>query len=234
MQSIFLVTLPKSGTVFLYSLFEASLGRPHLRPMVGYFPHSTLSPDTMRKFATGRIVASSHSDPSPENLRVFDDLGMRWVVHVRDPRAAILSWVHHVERPDIREKHAERHGLSEEYFASSLTDKIEFHINHRFREMLWWLDAWKQVIDSPQYRDRILLTRYEDMHGNDEAFARKLLGWFGFNPDIPLKLPPKTLMKSHFRSGRIAEWREAFSPDQVARATAMIDPAIYQRFGWTP
>lgn len=38
--------------------------------------------------------------------------------------------------------------------------------------------------------------------------------------------------KKNFRSGQTDEWRKAFLPDQLKRATDMIPPPMMQKFGW--
>ena len=228
-NQLFVVSLPKSGSVFIWQSVQAVANLGHVRPRIGLFPRFQLCPEQMAIFARGDCIASTHCDPAPETLDTLDELDVKILLHIRDPRAALLSWVHHVQRPDIRRDHAEEYGLDESYYASSLHDQIDWQIDHHFQATLWWLRQWAETLDSP-WRDRIVLTRYEDLHADDEAFVRHILDQFDITARNPITLPPKD-HTSHFRNGRMDEWREVFRPDQIARATEMM-PDLLRRFGW--
>ncbi len=101
---IFIITLPKSGSVFVQVAIQQTTGLAPMLPSHGYFPEDMLNVESMIKFTQGGHVAQSHCDPSQLNLRILNFFGIDWVLHLRDPRGALLSWTHHIERPDIRHK----------------------------------------------------------------------------------------------------------------------------------
>jgi len=97
--SLLIVSLPKSGTVYLNAALGRNLGLEHMMVCSGYFPSDHLSFDRLDTFVSrGGYIAASHIDPNPANLQLLQALLPRWVVHFRDPRASLLSWVHHVRR----------------------------------------------------------------------------------------------------------------------------------------
>jgi hypothetical protein len=96
--SLLLNTLPKSGSVFLMHTLSETLGcgRLHLGNMYSLIDQISL--EKMRAFAKGGWVVQDHLAPSLENLQILRHFGCSMVLHVRDPRQAMVSWLHHLDR----------------------------------------------------------------------------------------------------------------------------------------
>lgn len=115
----------------------------------------------------------------------------------------------------------------------SLQARIETQIGTYYKALLEWMQNWEAVVDNPTYSGRIHFTTYEEMHGNEERFISKLIGHFcGAHVRPKVKLPEKN-MQSHFRSGKLDEWREVFTAEQTDRTTEMISPQLRTRFEWS-
>ena len=47
-------------------------------------------------FSGGGFVSQNHLAPSPENLQILQHFKLKMVLHLRDPRQALLSWIHYL------------------------------------------------------------------------------------------------------------------------------------------
>ena len=233
--SLLIVSLPKSGTVFLNHTFHAGLGLEN-RPLCnGYFPADVLALDRVRSFvADGGCVAASHLPASPVNLQLLDALVPRWVVHLRDPRASLLSWVHH-----IRGLHAAGHdemlllitpAPPRSVLDGDLDACIEWHIDGYFRAAVGWLTAWTAAADARP--DRVLLTEFAELVHEEEPLCRRIAAFTGFDLGAYRHSAPPRSAATHFRNGELDEWARVFTRAQIARTTALIPPALARRFGW--
>jgi hypothetical protein len=140
---IFIVTLPKSGSVFIQQAIQRTAGLKPMVPSHGYFPVDMLNVDSVQQFQQGGFVSHSHCDASEFNLRILDFFGIDWVLHLRDPRAALLSWTHHVERPDIRYKPSGHLRSSpahpDGYFDLSFAAKVDWQIGFWLPGAVKWM-----------------------------------------------------------------------------------------------
>ena len=120
------------------------------------------------------------------------------------------------------------------YFSWSLTDQITWHIEHYLPLVLAWIEEWLGASDNPQ-GIKILLTNYETMVSQPDEFFNSINNFYGVqNPLKGLQTKAKTPQPGelHFRRGIPDEWREVFTPKQAERATQMITPRLYEKFGW--
>lgn len=233
LPSVLLVTLPKSGSIFIRGALASSLRLKIVDPSPGYFPIDHLSVKTMKLLARGGCVAQTHIDPSPLNLNILDHYKPIWLLHLRDPRSALLSWVHHVDR--LRREQSESllytpPQLPARYGSMSFEEKLDWQIVHFFPQMIRWIERWVEVVDR---RNHDLVTTFDQMHNRNQSFIRELIGrLYGDDLQVDIRLPAKTMQGSHFRSGRRDEWRECFSQEQIDRTTRMISSTLCQRFNW--
>ena len=106
--SVLIATLPKSGTDFILRTLVSGLDTPHcgLNP-VGM--SSDLIPSRVHKFALGGAVATCHLRPSPKQIELLEAAGVRkLILHIRDPRQAALSMVHHTVSSQVTHRPAFR------------------------------------------------------------------------------------------------------------------------------
>ena len=91
--SIFLVTQPKSGTVYISHTLQRTLAYEYRSTICGprIFPELVIWPEVLADFSLGHMVAVSHMPATKFNLEVFSRYENKLVLHTRDPRAALLS-----------------------------------------------------------------------------------------------------------------------------------------------
>jgi hypothetical protein len=237
LPSICVFSIPKSGTVFTRQTLARGLDMGQATVTAGCFPRFCLDIEKLARFSRGGQVAGTHAHASPENLQTIAAFADRWVVHIRDPRSVVLSWVHHQNR-----LYAERDGSpyqllysypapSDAYFRSSLSGQIDWTIENFLATAVAWIAAWLDIIDSGRYR--ILLTTFADIVADEQRYIGRILDFYGI-PRHRFRAPDiaRTIAGSHFRVGREDEWAEVFSPAQIERSTAMIGDELLHRFGW--
>jgi hypothetical protein len=98
LPSLLIATIPKSGSVFTAKQLACGLGLETNVLTVGSFPHYCFDISRLARFARGGRISVEHFDASAENLQVLKAFVERLVVHIRDPRSVLLSWVHHLSR----------------------------------------------------------------------------------------------------------------------------------------
>jgi hypothetical protein len=235
MPSLLMVTLPKSGTVYLNAVFQQSLGLHKTQLCNGYFPRDLVSSDRLEHFMSqGGYVASTHLDASPANLQLLDAFGTRWIVHIRDPRAALLSWVHHVRR--LHQEGAARALLNVTptppavILTGDLGPCITWHIEQFFRPAIHWIEMWVKAAEARP--NRVLLTEFAGLALQEEAFCRKISAFLGVDASGYKHRPPAKTMTVHFRLGELDEWKRVFTPEQIEQTSAMIPLDMMKRFGW--
>lgn len=213
---IMLNTLPKSGSIFLRESLVRGLGIPAREISCGYFPMDLADLRKLSDAAAGNTVAQAHLDPNPTNLRLLKEHTSGVVLHLRDPRQALLSWVHHVK------SYADAGRLHQTMvtpppppalMAMNLTSIIDWHLVHHFPNMLDWMERWLAHVESgagPQ----VLVSHYQDFHADAHGSICRILDfyeiprWAYHSPEIPRD------RSTHFRKGELEEWREVFNSAQ--------------------
>lgn len=233
-ESILMVSIPKSGTVYLHELIVAGLGLKPITVSNGYFPEDQLRVEELEEFKRGDRIASVHIDPSPVNLQLLDWYVRRWVVHIRDPRSVMLSWTHHTEQLF---QGGSNHLLLKAtpvpppaYHAMSLVERIDWQMDHFLPSVVAWTKDWVRLAD--RYSDRILLTEFSELKNNEQELMNRIARHCGHaSGDYRHAAPDKT-MAVHFRRGELDEWRRVFTIEQRRRAEQLIPLEYRVRFGW--
>lgn len=234
--SVLLVTLPKSGSMFLQRSLAANMGLAHIDISPGYFPVDNIDLQSILEFRKGGYVATSHLNASPFNLNLLSRFCDRWVVHLRDPRAALLSWTHFRDRPDMAHdpKMQLRHFPQEPdtYFTMSFAEKIDWQIENYFPRMIEWIEGWAKIAADSGYSDRVVITNHEQIVGRDAEFIKDMARGLGIAMNgHAVKLPPND-RSTHFRTGSLDEWCAALTSTQIETASQMIPQHLMDRFGW--
>lgn len=238
LPAILVVSVVKSGTVFTRQALAKGLG-VGVEPIgFGYFPRSLVELPKLKTFSrAGNKIGYSHVDASEANLQILSRFLDRWIVHIRDPRSVLLSWVHHMNRLYSERNNDEFQHLyvspapPDEYFAQPLAQQIDWNIENFLPNVVAWTREWLQVVDSGKHN--ILLTNYSELVRDEGKYLARILDFYGI-PRGRWSRPviAKTLQESHFRTGTEDEWMATFAPDQIARANAAIGEGLFARLGW--
>ena len=237
MPVVVFVTLGKSGTIYISSKLADLLSLPRVQISIHPAPQKIL-PSWVELFAEYGGVCSEHMWPEAKTLETLIQNGIkRFVVHLRDPRQAMLSWLHHADKL-VRTKHSLTLHLQDThpagYFDWSFTAKVDYHIEHSLPWNARFIAGWSSLAGG--YRDQIdvLLTSFEEFVADEKAYFDKLLAFYGISLG---RLDTSVKGNSeHFRLGSTDEWTEVLTPHQRQVAAGVLvdnfDDGIFQRFGW--
>lgn len=232
----FFVTIPKSGTVYLRQSIRKSLGLRQVRISSGPFPEHFLQPAELARGKQNDRVVAAHPAPHDANVAMLEEYFGRWVLHLRDPRAATLSWVHHVCKYREQEpakvalvKFASTVPSPEAIVTWSFDDLLDWHIKNFIPVLSDWTTGWLEYMDSGKHT--MLATTHEEMVTDRDAFWEKIADFYEV-PSDRLKAGDIGQKNRHFRSGRTDEWQEAFSDEQLKIASSLVPQALKDRFGW--
>ena len=236
---IFLVTIPKSATSYISQSLAKSLGYDHCSTICSpAFPDNFLFPSMMYDFQRGGMVAVSHMRPTDWNLRVFKFFGgKKIVIHVRDPRATMVSWLHFVEKTmqtakednDLeRQTRLRRAAFAKEkdYFSLTQDQKIKALTESFYQHCIDRIISWLEVKD-PEI-ERLFLT-YEDFLKDQDGYFKRLTEFYGI--DTKIAGPPKTT-NPHFRQGTKDGWRKELNEEQIRKLNERMPDLLWKRFGW--
>lgn len=192
-------------------------------------PHAALI------FSQGGYVSQNHLAPSPENLEVMQHFNMKMVLHLRDPRQAMLSCVHHLERiargsDTSIELFYFNPKVPPGYFSRAREQKIDWQIENYLPRLVAWTTRWLELVNSKALP--ALITQQEDLRTKEKAFFDDILAFYGLDLDYTLPGLPRTIEETHFRLADPAEWRRVFTREQIERSTAAIPCSLRKRFGW--
>jgi hypothetical protein len=234
-KSILLNTMPKSGSVYMARSLAAILGFDIRCIGNQYALIDQINVPVARMISSGGYVSQNHLSPALENLQIIQHFGLKMVLHLRDPRQALLSWIYHLDWITARNDMSESllycpprppYG----YFELSLREKINWNIENYFPQLLSWVAKWVEVAERGTVP--ILITHQEDLRTAEKAFFDRILAFYSLDTEYVLPNLPRTIEHTHFRRADPTEWINTFSPEQVAKVTSMIPLPLMQRFGW--
>ncbi|MEZ5667274.1 MAG: hypothetical protein R3F55_07555 [Alphaproteobacteria bacterium] len=230
---ILFTSMPKSGTYFVTSMLGKGLA---IQPRIvanQYFPYDSIRFFEIQALARDGGISQDHFDASPLNLTHIGRFFDRVTVMVRDPRQAMLSWIHFIDGfRDNPETYLFIYPpLPEAYFDRPLADRVDWAIEHWLPLLVEWTEGWLRVADRGGPL-KVHIGRYEDMVADQDAFFAAMLDFHAVprgrfvKPHIPLG------DAVHFRRGETDEWRRVMSPAQQAAAEARIPESVAARLGW--
>ena len=232
-----IVTLPKSGTAFIGETIMGQLDVPRIKVGLSTFPRNMNVPAWVTNHARGGTLAIEHTDASPHNLRTFKDAGIeRILVHVRDPRQSLLSWVHHVDlllggQDDLLNQHSP--AIPRDYPGYTFEQKMEWHVDNTFGDRVTWIDEWLGAERDPGNGLILSFKTYEQFHEAPERYFDAVYEFFEVTQLVGAsEMEVEPTLSNHFRRGETDEWRRVFTDSQQRRMTAKMSDDHFERFGW--
>ncbi|NOX34933.1 MAG: hypothetical protein GXP56_14605 [Deltaproteobacteria bacterium] len=247
---VFFNSIPKSGTLSIWGALYRGLGVPKIfiTNNVKSFKYEIIDPEQAKKVVRGNCVAQGHVAATNLNLFLLEKVGVRKVVvHVRDPRQAMLSWIHYIESLYVAGSFlvldyplcdnyfsltCEEQIHCEEYFSKSFEKKIDQHIEHYYPMLIQWLSGWINAHENPKCSLKIKFTYFENFKSNPENFYTQVLSFFDIDRSEFDMTDSNLQRKSHFRSGAVNEFRSILTPAQLERLNIMTPDRIFDRFQW--
>lgn len=236
LPSILINTMPKSGSIYLSRMVASSLGIEFsLKPLAhGFFPNYFMIPDALERFSGGDVLRQEHFDASPINLTLCGRNIDRMVLHVRDPRQAMLSWTHHVNR--LLKLHPNSinftiHQPPDGFLDWRFDDQLDWHIDRHLVSLVAWLRQWLMT-DQTKSSLKILWTTYEELVNDERVLFDRILEFHQIPLDRFDFRPPEKTMEVHFRAGQPDEWQTALTAEQKKRCANIIGHDLFDHFGW--
>lgn len=227
-SSVFIAALPKSGGRFLRDTLLLGLGYTPKTCSCELFPGDVLNWQRLPDFSAGGYVAHHHIPASATNLWLLKRFDIKPIVHFRDPRAAVYSWMHHIvaaKCPDDLPP-ANAYGPPSEYYQQTQTWRIDWLIENRLPQVCTWIAEWVQASDDNGF----LITEYTEIP-DIQSLCQKIATHLSIKG--PTQYPELPKVKAHnFRSGDPKEWRNVFTAEQISRANTMVPKHLFERFGW--
>jgi Sulfotransferase domain len=234
--------LPKAANVFIQRAMQMTLGCTFVRFAS---PQQQILPDKLDEFfAHERAVGGQHFPPSAHNLRLLAAHDVRRIaVLVRDPRDAVISAWHHLERMDIKSRgellrDASAGGaMSANYYDLSPEEKLRDLAVRLFPIFQTWVATWLDVADTSSTLE-CHINRYETFAADQRGALRTMLAFFGHDiepvlPEIGDAKDAGIHTQTHFRRGQVGSYRDEASPELVRLFDARLDRRLADRMGWS-
>jgi hypothetical protein len=188
----------------------------------------------MARIAEGGIIAKEHIPASAHNLKVLEDHGLtRMVVHLRDPRQAMLSWVHFV-RDDVSMRLMgpiwRRTVPPAHIVKGTLEETIDWCIDNYLPILIEFIEGWRRVTADPDSPFEVRFLTFEKFRTQPDAYFAEALDFLGApKADFRAEAEAETV---HLRKGALDEWREVLDKQRQAAAWKRIPPDMAESFGW--
>jgi hypothetical protein len=232
-RSILFNALPKSASSYCFEILRRRMGLAEASISLGYFPIDMVALNRLKIFAEGGQIAHHHVDASDANLTLLRQYPPKIIVHLRDPRQVLLSWIHHLMASGARETPLQTdEPVPACWFDFALSEKIDWMIDHHFCMFVRWIEDWARAIDPGAIMARF--TTFEEMQARGQEFFAEIARYCGLDESRltePLPTPASDSLFL-FRSGQIDEWRRVFSPAQIARVDGLLPQSLGERFKW--
>ncbi|XOV79290.1 MAG: sulfotransferase domain-containing protein [Aestuariibacter sp.] len=216
---IIVCTLPKSGTVWINKCLHEMTRRNVANDRnylynAKFTDESFFSPDILDSMCRSGGINVGHFMCNEYNSTVLEHFlknGLKLVIHLRDPRQALISWLHHLDkRVHGKPLLMQLLGLNESYFSKSFEEKIKHLIDTQFVEMCKWVASWKKFSEKVS-EDCFLMLPHEQLSLDAEEYS----SCFAKYLDVPesmlgLAMKPKD-GQAHFRKGVTDEWQQVLS-----------------------
>jgi len=245
--NILINALPKSGSLYITRTIAATLSCEMMRIGTRGINFSQAQVDATYNFIQKeRSVAQDHMAATKYNLDVLYYSGLtKFVVLFRDPRDALVSWAHHLEREDVVNNPWHRCLLisggiiSEQYYSFSWTEKLDDLINRYFPIMAEWIKKWVQVIESDN-RFNIKIATYEEFNHNKNTFIENILRLYCIDiqstqiawPSDSNRIDKNINLDTHLRKGKVGSYLEELSSGQIKKLNSLYDKELFSRFSW--
>lgn len=234
---ILLATLPKSASVYIWSYLNMELGIEQMRVSDSKFTEERIMERSIEELSKGRKIAQGHMPASEENLKLIDKYLGRVVVNVRDPRQAILSWVHFSR--SLFEKDGEASAIAHSptgkrsYFDWPLEKQIDYFLDNTYHEYVQWIERWIDADINPNFLSRIHFAQHRELSEHPQSYFEKILAFYGINPSmLKSKAGKPKKGKLHFRKGLADEWRTSFTPQQIEKVNTLMSKRMMEKFDW--
>ena len=217
--AIVFVAMMKSASEFIRENLIRAIDVPEIDLNIGTVPRDKIIPSAVRQIAKGGAVNRSHT--SANNLPGLIANGVdRLILHVRDPRRVLVSWVHHMRRTSDAEfrSFALRYDppLPAEFGNWEFQQQIDWAVHNYMPGQLQWLEDWVAAVNNDPPIP-ILVTNFEEFVRDQGSYFCKISDFFGVSEiRVPSLSRQSDAAMRNFRSGSIDEWRDVLTTNQIS------------------
>lgn len=243
--NIILNTMQKTGSEYVAAALRDGLDyeRVHISS-VYLIQDNRIHSDLKDFFDVKGLVAKQHLRAVlPVQHRVNDVLDLtdlrnytdRLVLHLRDPRQILLSWVHHINKYPEYADHDLFPKPPENFYSLSLHDQIDWSIDNYLPNVIIWMSDWLAIKDREDKKWRgmkILVTTYDELIQDELKLYDRILAFYSIPTKYFKFIKPAKDSAVYFRKGDPNEWSEVFTPEQKLRIAAIVPDELLDRFGW--
>jgi sulfotransferase family protein len=250
-NSIFIATLPKSGTEFIWGGIQdaTSLRMPaHLADetfmrsylsgycnrddiySTGVFTSERLILDELRKLNPNGVVHASHCMATHHNVCTLHDAGFqRITVLVRDPRDSTVSWTYHLRAPAMGERMRNFNSLIQhlptDYFSWPHGRQLAFQVRTFLPAAVNWIESWIEASRTPDkdHALEIQIVHFDDLRTDPRGMFESVFAFHGVADYDLAKIQPAKAGARHFRRGETGTWRDEFSATDIAFADNLLN-----------
>jgi len=239
--------LPKSASVFIAEFFMDRLDIPVCRASEGWFRQAIIVPNWIKRIAKGGAITHEHFRGSGENLKRIRESGIRrCLVEVRDPRQAILSLVHHLNKRHVGIPEILRM-TPEKYLKLSLSERVDLLIDRHYGGMVQWILEWLDARRSSREELEILIVAYEDFTRDKVGFFKRIMDFHDLPKRYSSGLEEQiaemerrqvtadregVAVPYNYREGRADEWRDELNEAQKDRLRQTTPRRLLETFAW--
>ena len=235
--TVFLASLPKSGSAFVINMFESLSGWELATICFGVGAEHYVIPSWIDVVGMTGVVAAGHCAANKHNIEQFERHDVPLFVQIRDPRDATWSWFRFLEeRPPL--ELMELPYLPLDYHTRSYLDRMKLMFEGHLPFVMHWIKSWRTYIEAK--RLPVLLSRYEDFQADNAGTIKRLLAFTNvstseaeINAEVAkARKEAKSSGAYHFREGRVGSWRELKSPEVMAIIDMHWDEDLMRYFGY--
>jgi hypothetical protein len=235
---IILMALPKSGSVYLHTALRRVLQIQLLKVAYAVTFGESFRQEGLNRIAAGNALIREHFEAKDFIIEAMAESGIKKiVVHIRDPRAAILSWTRNMER-SIKSGgrsqlllHSQR-SVPAAYLDWDFRERLSWQIDNHLPRYVCWIEGWLDAVAKYPQID-FLVTTYEEMAADNRAFVCKILDFHGIAyKDSWLKLPSYEIGKNNTFHAPVKSLADELGADLFARANAIVPAQLIERFNW--
>ncbi len=231
-RQIMVLTLPKSAGTSVVQTLSATIGVPFVASgsddarTPGYSA-AVLEPALLAPLAGRAVLHQTHAMPWRENLQSLRRFcAPKLIVHLRDPRDALLSYYHMAESYPLHRLRLLL--LRPDYDRLVPAARMALLAREVYPRFLEWMIGWVAVADA--LGRTATVTSFETFRGNPDGFFRHLTTFL-----TGKEQPAAKVRKVHFRNGAVGEIDESLMPSSMrAELHAMIPRELVRRFAWQP
>ena len=223
--------LPKSASEYSWQMLANNLNYEKIDVSGGIWPNKMAVRSALENTSRKRVVSHDHLFANSFNLLAMNRYLNKWIIHVRDPRQATISWVYHLQRRYKEDPYESKYfNLDNEYFTLPFEKQLDIQINQHYPLVVQWINQWLDLIEVKEYKNKILLTTFERFIEDKVDFFKEILEFHNieYSNDFILESPQDG--KLQFRKGERFEWKSTCNQEQLRKLAILMDPRLESLF----